>query len=612
MSCRSRALALGLVGVVGLAVSCAKPRGEGESAALQVSPGDEVWIVFDEVRAYHEAEGWQLVSDAPRTVDLLALDEGVLVELSGAALPAGTYTEVRLRVRDQWVVIGGQRHPLIVPSGSQSGLKLVHAFTLAPGETVSLHLDFATGAHLAANDSGYLLRPVLFVTSSGSEQPPEAVPSRLVFLDQPVDTPEGATMLTDIRIAVTDEAGVTVATATHVVSLALVNGGTATLTAEALSVAAVNGIATFSGLSVSALGTGYRLEASAPNLAPATSAPFDCAAIRAAGVLGQPDFTSTALGASLAQLAGPIGCALDTSGNLWIADSLNNRVLRFPGAASLEDGAPADLSLGGFAGISATNMFRPAAVLVDAAGTLWVADTLNHRVLRFDDAASLQSGAAADGVLGQASFVTATAGAGLAQLNQPTGLAADGTGRLLVVDRLNHRVLWFDGAADKPNGADADGMLGQGEATTSLSGFQQPYSATWSGDRLFVADASNHRVLWFDGLQSGTAAGVLGQAIFPSVTRAHLNSPLGVRVDQGRARVFVADTFNNRVLIFGGALTSGMEALSLLGAANFTTASFGLPGPTTLSRPTCVASDDAGHTWVVENVGNRVVRYDLP
>ncbi|HYF03467.1 MAG TPA: hypothetical protein VEC36_08825, partial [Patescibacteria group bacterium] len=105
-------------------------------------------------------------------------------------------------------------------------------------------------------------------------------------------------------------------------------------------------------------------------------------------------------------LSAPYGVAV-YNGTLWISDGSNNRVLKFNNAHSLSSNGPnADVVLGqsgftanGFA--TAQNRMRgPRAVAIDSSGNLWVADFTNNRVLRFDNAASKSSGANADGVLG--------------------------------------------------------------------------------------------------------------------------------------------------------------------------------------------------------------------
>lgn len=137
------------------------------------------------------------------------------------------------------------------------------------------------------------------------------------------------------------------------------------------------------------------------------------------------------------------GVALDPDGSLWVADNQNNRVLRFPrDVATGLPGHVADLVLGQpdfsswLPGAALDRMRAPAAVRVDANGDVYVADSLNGRILVFEP--PLASGMAA----------TRTLGSGF---RLPTGLEFDpGTGGIWVSDRLNNQLLLFvDGHLSK-------------------------------------------------------------------------------------------------------------------------------------------------------------------
>jgi sugar lactone lactonase YvrE len=225
------------------------------------------------------------------------------------------------------------------------------------------------------------------------------------------------------------------------------------------------------------------------------------------------------------------------------------------------------------------NLFQ---IAIDSAGRLWVADTDNNRVLRFDSAASMANGANADGVLGQPNFTSSTNTATQSGMGAVLGVAADSAGRLWVADYDNSRVLRFDSAASKANGANADGVLGQPNFTslafaTTQSVMGNPAGvATDSAGRLWVVDSGNSRVLWFDTAASkangANADGVLGQPNFTSssiaTTQSGMNFPGGVAVDSV-GRVWVGDSSNNRVLLFGPPVSSNAD-LSGLGLSNGT------------------------------------------
>lgn len=312
---------------------------------------------------------------------------------------------------------------------------------------------------------------------------------------------------------------------------------------------------------------------------------FDSAATKANGanangVLGQPDFTSSvwnySAGGSTPSDKGfetPTSVALDGSGNLYVCDQANGRVLRFNSAAGKANGASADAVFGkpnfttkGF-GTTATTFFTPQAVTIDPFGNLFVADGSNHRVLRFNNAAAKASGAAADGVLGQADFTTNTKGTAANKLDNPISIVADKNGNLYVGQRGNYRVSIFLSAASKLNGASADIVLGQADfatgsvpASASASNIYFAYAlAVDQNNNLYVADGAYNRCLVFYNAPSKTngaaADAVLGKKDFTtsSVTAAaadNVGQPYGVAVQSSTGKLYLSCFSNSRVLRF--------------------------------------------------------------
>lgn len=308
----------------------------------------------------------------------------------------------------------------------------------------------------------------------------------------------------------------------------------------------------------------------------------------ASGVLGHADFSTSTSGTTAAALQAPAGVAVDpATGKLFVVDRYNNRVLRWSSADKMTNGSAAEAVLGqpdfvtATHGLSATKMNDPLRAHVDGSGRLWVSDYANNRVLRFDNASSKGTGAAADGVLGQPGFTTGGIGTTASTMNGPVGVFADGGGRLWVTDRLNHRVLRFDGAMAKANGAAADGVLGQADFSTGTAGLSpakmnRPMGVyADAGGRLWVCEDDNNRVIRFDGASTkanGAAAdGVLGQPDFTSnaknATRSGVSNLRGVYGDAA-GRLYLADESNNRVVIFNDAASkpNGASADYILGS----------------------------------------------
>jgi DNA-binding beta-propeller fold protein YncE/fibronectin type 3 domain-containing protein len=350
----------------------------------------------------------------------------------------------------------------------------------------------------------------------------------------------------------------------------------------------------------------------------------------ATSVLGQPDFTSS-FGIdppNQSVMANPTGIAVDGSGNLYVADQQNNRVLRFANAASLSNGANATSVLGqatfttGVGTDQQSSMASPTGVAVDGSGNLYVADAFNNRVLRFANAASLANGSNATSVLGQATFTTNTPATTQSGMYYPRGVAVDATGNLYVADNINSRVLQFANAASLPNGANATSVLGQATFTTNTSattqsGMNQPFGVAVDGSgNLYVADTGNNRVLQFTNpasLANGlNANSVLGQATFTTngtaTTQSGMNAPVGIAVHPATGKVFVADYINNRVLRFSStaAAISGSAAEAVLGQPDFTS---NIPATTQsgMNNPYGVAVDASGNLYVSDLNNNRVL-----
>ncbi len=334
-----------------------------------------------------------------------------------------------------------------------------------------------------------------------------------------------------------------------------------------------------------------------------------------------------------------MGMAVDpVSHKLFVADTLKHRILRFASSASLEDGAAPEAVLGQLDFQSAgpqplpSGLNEPTGLAMDAQGRLWVADTGNHRVLRFDNAASLASGSPPAGVLGQSRIdagsnpLTIVAG----RMQEPTGLCVSTDGTLWVADRGNNRVLRFDNAAARPAGAAADAVLGQADFThgspaLGADRMNTPFTVTaeiaYNAQlkpitRLWVADYANNRVLSFDDARAkpnGSAADrVLGQPDFLSagVGVQHVVGPSALVVSNNR--LWVADRGNHRVLRFDNVSTkaNGSAASGVLLQPDFITRT--TPATPTASNGICagLAVSNAGRLYACDFSGARVLWFN--
>ncbi len=363
-------------------------------------------------------------------------------------------------------------------------------------------------------------------------------------------------------------------------------------------------------------------------------------------VLGQADYVSNSAnqGAAPASdtLNAPQIVLLNAQGSLFVADTLNNRVLRYD--PPLSSGQPASLVLGqaNFSD-SASNRGQPPTsnslslpdgLALDASGNLYVADFGNNRVLRFSPPFS--NGMDASLVLGQANFTAnspnrGAASPGAGTLYRPVGLVVGFDGALVVVDNSNSRVLHFPFPLS--NGMDADLVLGQVDFTSGCANRCAPAAANSlstptglaqdASGNLFVVDSYNHRLLKFGApFVSGMDASlVLGQANFTanspnrgaSPAAGSLSEPHDVSVDDW-GNVFVADYGNHRLLEYNNPSTNGVNANRLFGQQAWTE---NIPNNSGISsaslyNPVGVALDSQGNLFTADRNNNRILRFPQP
>lgn len=283
-------------------------------------------------------------------------------------------------------------------------------------------------------------------------------------------------------------------------------------------------------------------------------------------------------------LFSPAGMSIDPQGRLWVADSGTAAVYGYPNAANMAAHTAHSHRLGGASGNAANQMTAPQDVFADAQGRVWVADTNNHRVLRFDNAASKPAGANADAVLGQTGFGIAVVpiAPSFFNLHTPRALTGDSNGNLYIADTGHHRVLRYNNAAAKANGASANGVLGQvtsntGTGALGATGLDAPSGlAVDSNNNLWVSEAGNRRLVRFPGaasLANGASADVLvGQPsywhnnVYPDYY--HVTSPMGITVDPA-GRLYVADPEEDRMLRFSP-VSLNILTYGFGGSKNFT------------------------------------------
>lgn len=302
-------------------------------------------------------------------------------------------------------------------------------------------------------------------------------------------------------------------------------------------------------------------------------------------VVGQADFTSGSTNPSDIVAPGSNSSAVSVKGVLAVGSQTTNRVLIW-NSVPTSNGEPADVVVGqtNFTntvnGTTNQRLWNPNGVTFSPDGNkLIVTDSRNNRLLIWNSIPT-SNNTPADVVVGQPNFTSRTERSTQNGLNYPSDVQVTPSGKMIVTDRGNSRVLIFN-KIPTSNYANADVVIGQTNFTNNNAGtapdrLRIPWSTSISPDgKLLIADDENHRVLVFNSIPESNGASadvVIGQDdffsgnaglgpdrfSFPGVTV----SPSGV--------VAVADFSNHRALIFNEIPTvNGVDADVVLGQRNF-------------------------------------------
>ena len=256
-----------------------------------------------------------------------------------------------------------------------------------------------------------------------------------------------------------------------------------------------------------------------------------------------------------AQLDLPNGVALDGLGNLYIADTGNHRIRKVDAAGVISTVAgdgEVGFGAGGYGGdggpATAAQLSFPRGVAVDGAGNLYIADSSNNRIRKVDAAGVISTVAGSGEVgFGEGGYGGDGGPAVAAQLDWPIGVAVDGAGNLYIADYLNHRIRKVD-AAGVISTVAGDGTRGYGEVGFGEVGFgeggfggdggpavaaqlNRPAGVALDGaGNLYIADSGNDRIrrLTPAAMHSISPDGIVLATATPRVNRISPNAIISV------------------------------------------------------------------------------------
>ena len=299
---------------------------------------------------------------------------------------------------------------------------------------------------------------------------------------------------------------------------------------------------------------------------------------------------------SVARFYGPTDVAIDSFGNFYIADTYNHAIRKLTSAGVVS-------TVAGYTGISGSadgaatvaRFNHPSGVAVDWAGDVFVADTDNNVVREITSAGVVSTLAGAAGTSGSLDG-TGTA----ARFNKPAGIVVDTAGNLYVADTLNHTIRKITPWGIVSTLAGAAGTGGSVDAVGTAARFYGPQGlALSSPGTLYVADANNSiirkitvstgSVVTWAGL-----AGATGSADGPG-SIAQFFYPCGITADSN-GDLFVADTDNHTIRM----ITSLGEVTTVAGRAGTSGSTDGVGSAALFNHPTGIAVDSTGSLYVAD------------
>ncbi len=367
----------------------------------------------------------------------------------------------------------------------------------------------------------------------------------------------------------------------------------------------------------------------------------------AVNVLGQTTFTTATAATTQAgmNLAFDLALSGTTLQTLFVAQSTANRVTAYD-VTSITDGENAVKVLGQTtftattAATTQAGMNSPRGVAYDpATKMLYVPQITAHRVTVYNLGDGITDGENAVKVLGQPSFTGANNNVTQSGITSPAGAYVDSANsRLYVPQTSSHRISIFD-IASITDGEGAVEVLGQTNDSLNPPGMVFTKGAadngayTWGlnsplgiavdpvNHRLFVSDSNNSRILVYN-LSAGNAVtdrtpdNVLGQPNFSTntalTTQTGLSTPTGLYFDAVNNKLYVADTFGSRIVVYDTAsITDNENAVDVVGQAHFLSAS-ARASQVGFSAPRHMEYDAAtGLLFVVDTNNNRVMIFDM-
>ena len=322
------------------------------------------------------------------------------------------------------------------------------------------------------------------------------------------------------------------------------------------------------------------------------------------GVFGSLDGTGTA-----ASFFTPNGIAVDSSGNLFVADSASNTIRKitplgvvttFAGSAGLSGSTDAT---GG-----AARFNNPKGIAVDISGNIYVADTGNHTIRKITSLGAVTTFAGLAGTFGSTN-ATGTA----ARFFFPSKIAVDISGNLYVSDSGNNIIRKITNAAVVTTLAGTAGTIGSADGIGAAASFNNPRGIAVDGSlNVYVSDSGNHtiRKITNPGVVTtlSGSAGNIGSNDGAGLS-AKFNNPNEIAIDNS-GNLIIVDS-GNQILRKINPTTGVGVVTTVIGTAGNIGSDDGIGTQGSLSSPNGIAINNSGYAFVTDT-GNYTIRKIKP
>jgi len=332
---------------------------------------------------------------------------------------------------------------------------------------------------------------------------------------------------------------------------------------------------------------------------------------------GKDDYSGDGGPAADAELKKPRGLYVDTSGNIYIADTDNHCIRKIDVGTEIITTIAGTGGAGGYSGddgpATDAKLNKPHSVYMDASGNIYITDTDNHRIRKVDSEGIITTIAGT----GNDDYSGDNGPATNAELRKPRGLHIDTSGNIYVADTDNHCVRKIDvgtGIITSIAGmGESGGYSGDGDLAINAK-LNKPHAVYMdTSENIYIADTDNHRIRKVD-VETGIITTIAGTGKDDysgdggPATDAELKKPRGLYVDTS-GNIYIADTDNQRIrkIDVGTGIIITIAGMGVRGFSGD-----GLPATDAkLNKPHAVYMDTSGNIYIADTDNHRVRKIDV-